>query len=72
MQNEINNNGHAVGEKEGDQNLMKVNELLNKHAEANRKIGFMAKNNSREIRMDAQSILYRAPKLIINNIDSVN
>ena len=32
---------------------MKVNELLNKHAEAKKKIGFMAKNNSREMRMDA-------------------
>jgi hypothetical protein len=40
-------------EKLGDQNLMKVHELLNKHAEAKRKIGFMAKNNNSEMRMDA-------------------
>jgi hypothetical protein len=51
---------------------MKVHELLFKHAEARKKIGFMAKNNHKEVRIDAQSILERAPKLIINNIDSVN
>ena len=51
---------------------MKVHELLFKHAEARKKIGFMAKNNHREVKIDAQSILQRAPKLIINNIDSVN
>ena len=67
---EVQNYGNAL--KGSDQNFMKVHELLFKHAEARKKIGFMAKNNHREVRIDAESILQRAPKLIINNIDSVN
>jgi hypothetical protein len=31
----------------------------------------MSKNNQRDVKLDAQSILQRAPGLIINNIDSV-
>ena len=68
MYNSFLNNFHGGS----DQNLMKVHELLNKHAEARKKIGYMAKNNYKEMNMDAHSILQRAPKLIINNIDSVN
>ena len=32
----------------------------------------MAKNNIQELKMDAASILQRAPKVIIYNIDSAN
>lgn len=48
-----------------------MHELLNKHAEARKKIGYMAKNN-RDIKLDAQSILQRAPRLIISSLDSSN
>ena len=55
-----------------DNKLSKVHNLLNKHVEARKKIGFMAKNNVQELKMDAVSILQRAPKAIIFNIDSAN
>ena len=42
-----------------------------KHAEARKKIGFMSKNNNFELKMDAKSILKRAQKIIITNIDTV-
>jgi len=55
-----------------EKNLSKVHSLLNKHGEARKKVGFMAKNNIQELTMDAASILQRAPKAIIDNIDSAN
>ena len=54
-----------------DKNVMDANELLNKHEEAQKKEGFMSKNNSKDIKMDSKSILQRAPKLVIANIDPV-
>jgi hypothetical protein len=55
-----------------DKNLSKVHSLLNKHVEARKKVGFMAKNNIQELKMDAVSILQRAPRAVICGIDSVN
>ena len=54
---------------------MQVQLLLNKHVNLlnfeNNKHGFMAKLKNYELYLDAKAILQRAPKLIINNIDSV-
>jgi hypothetical protein len=48
-----------------DNKLSKVHSLLNKQVEARKKVGFMAKNNIQELKMDADSILKRAPKALI-------
>jgi len=52
--------------------MIEISELVAKHNEAQNKVNFMYKFNNMEMKMDSQSILSRAPKLIINNIDSVN
>ena len=52
----------------------RINNMLSNGVEhmVNSKNSFMVKNNACQLRYDALSILKRAPKLIINNIDTVN
>ena len=55
-----------------DHNQIQINELQIKHAEARRKIGYLARRQNLNQKMDAKSILSRAQKVILKNIDQVN
>lgn len=51
----------------------RLNEMLAQGVDlfVNNKSSFMIKNNAQHLTYDAESILKRAPRLLINNIDSV-
>ena len=53
--------------------MQRLNEMLAHGVDyfVNSKSSFMIKNNAQQLMYDAGSILKRAPRLIINNIDSV-